>query len=244
MRNSRRSGFTLVELLVVIGIIAVLIAMLLPALAKVRKQVEMTACASNLRQVGIACYAYAGDNKGLLPPCPPTANYPFYTNLDPNPVWGLNPLAKGHVYLLPYIGGKGIYSGVAQTNNAKIFFCPSSRYEYDPNWATTGGGYLTTSFVQYCGWRFLGLNVAGWYLNSPSKLRERSSRLLYMDIACIPGLASDPNASRFNHRDKYGQPIGANCLYLDGHVQFVARKQLTVKTGLLPPGTFYFPDTK
>jgi prepilin-type N-terminal cleavage/methylation domain-containing protein len=57
-------GFTLVELLVVIGIIALLISILLPVLGKVRKQALRTKCMSNLRQLVTAMTVYAGDNKG------------------------------------------------------------------------------------------------------------------------------------------------------------------------------------
>src|SRR4029079_1347128 len=62
-----RRGFTLVELLVVIGIIAVLIAILLPALNKARKTARTTACLSNLRQMGNAWVMYLSDSKGKLP---------------------------------------------------------------------------------------------------------------------------------------------------------------------------------
>ncbi len=68
MKHRARSGFTLVELLVVIGIIAVLVALLLPALSAAREASRTTHCLSNLRQIGMTLSMYAIENKGLLPP--------------------------------------------------------------------------------------------------------------------------------------------------------------------------------
>jgi prepilin-type processing-associated H-X9-DG protein/prepilin-type N-terminal cleavage/methylation domain-containing protein len=70
MRSSiprRHVGFTLVELLVVIGIIALLISILLPTLGRVRQSSQTTACLSNLRQIGIAYRLYAEANNDLMP---------------------------------------------------------------------------------------------------------------------------------------------------------------------------------
>jgi prepilin-type processing-associated H-X9-DG protein len=123
-RSPRQSAFTLVELLVVIGIIMVLISILLPALGRARRQAELIACQSNIRQILMATQMYVSDYRQTLPPGRdfswedgPARNsnlmIPGYQNayplLDPNnpdPPSAVNdPTAYCYIqnYLLPYL---------------------------------------------------------------------------------------------------------------------------------------------
>ena len=82
-RESSRSGFTLVELLVVISIIALLVSILLPALNKAREQAKYTVCKAHMHSMGMAAFYYGEDNNDLLVPAGLGGSLSFDVLLDP-----------------------------------------------------------------------------------------------------------------------------------------------------------------
>jgi prepilin-type N-terminal cleavage/methylation domain-containing protein/prepilin-type processing-associated H-X9-DG protein len=122
--ESRGRGFTLVELLVVIGIIATLIALLLPALTNARRQAARLKCAASLAQIGHAVAMYVNDYRGKIP----------VAWNGPRPGWPTG--FHWYAHLAPYVsGGANEDEFVAARGSSVLWGCPL----WDGRWQPTNG---------------------------------------------------------------------------------------------------------
>ncbi len=157
------AGFTLIELLVVISIIALLIALLLPALARAKSLALQIQCASNMRQIGIAMQEYANEYRGMYPPTN-TGNYPFGGFNDDYsgtwttyPTWGFgllyydsfgiqsNTLVNPRPGILtPNVQGISLMYSTQPGEYSQTKWFPSSDYNSNGiaiNWSNSQSGY-------------------------------------------------------------------------------------------------------
>jgi prepilin-type N-terminal cleavage/methylation domain-containing protein len=185
-----RSAFTLVELLVVIGIIAVLIAILLPALAGARKAAQATACLSNLRQWGMAMQAYVGQSKGILPqkgpsgspgsPIGPSATPYFVSGFDDQSLWynALPPYMNQQSYA-DMVLNWATAGGAAPPHfggGASIWLCPSSVGPATDAFSAAAGDFIfqggspwpTQTEQDY--WQLSGISSANLSANGKKKV--------------------------------------------------------------------------
>src|SRR3954467_6383265 len=129
-RGLSQRAFTLVELLVVIGIIAVLVAILLPALGKARAAAQTVACASNARQLALATRLFAQEHRGYMPALSDKAW--AYQNDPTRSIWVYRSRTSPPVVLdwasslLPYLGVRNVeWFPDAPQNASKVYLCPS-----------------------------------------------------------------------------------------------------------------------
>jgi prepilin-type N-terminal cleavage/methylation domain-containing protein/prepilin-type processing-associated H-X9-DG protein len=235
-RTSKKTGFTLVELLVVIGIIALLISILLPSLNKARETANRVKCQSNLSQMGKALLLYSNENKGSFP----------RTKADAD--GGLVGSNAGYSALDPFLIAAGGENNIPQAMfllvrtqdmTTEVFTCPSGTAEKDlmDNSAATsrsnftGEGSNGTKVNKNLSYSFVNVYPSSTAIGVGYKTfitAFSSDFAVAADIAPLSGGHADMIAIVTNSQrsvvikgnSKNHDSDGQNVLYADGHAEF------------------------
>lgn len=207
----RTRAFTLVELLVVIGIIAVLIAILLPALTKARAQAARTSCISQMRQIVVGVVNYAGENKGYLPefqgagPAQTVDYLPNTTGHNLNINLGATP---------PTVPDYGIGRLVNRKylGTAKIFVCPSLPSALSPNNTERSGYFFNSHPATQSG--------SGKLTTRYKKITDYQKNARWRSIVCDYFIDVGTAA----HSDYRRKEFALNLAYADGSVKMINSK--------------------
>ncbi len=240
-------GFSLVELLVVIGIIALLISMLLPALTKARQQAYAVTCASNLRQLGLSLQMYGDQYKGWLfpvgkylpgTPIPENGQYESLgSNVEPHHRWPMHVYKFSHPDPLTYVytnvgtDWEALPDKEVQDFTPQGLTCPA---DVEPRAAHS---YIVNKLLVQNQQKLLKFG-GKTQTKGPTEIVVAGEKTTvaadyYMEMNIYDGVVETPppgsptmtEFERVVEQSRHGSKKGSNYLYFDGHVEMQAARE-------------------
>lgn len=213
MKRADRGGFTLVELLVSVGIIAVLVALALPVFGKVRAGAQKTSCASQLRQLYIGMVAYAQEHRGYLPRGGSNGSEEPGFDGWIGTAW-MKPTTNPQAGFPPYCGGQEVVD--------QLVVCPLNRMAVN---ATQGREYTPRGYPYIC--NYVAMTNSGNSARPASLWTVDTSKLV---ILADSGTGTDWIGPGFGatslFRVKARHSDQCNVLWADGRVTSMLTTQL------------------
>jgi prepilin-type N-terminal cleavage/methylation domain-containing protein len=235
----RRKAFTLIELLVVISIIALLMAIIMPALNKARAQARKLVCGSNFRQLGSVYHMYANDHGQWIPRTVPLESkdnvFKFGTAVTPT-------VSR----VLPYAIGDNAYWLLRRSYglSPEIMVCPTKLHFKNTSYFQEKGDeqgelykFHDDGSATWVAFRWLGIarlnGMVGMWGTRPNtvsesavKVTDRGDKILAADENVVWDQTLQHHRSRLAHTDGRGLPTGSNRLQLDGAVLWFSSNQM------------------